>query len=141
MRDYSHLAHNIQLMQYAPEIDLFKISVFGSEKPAYENVPALFSISNLLNRYSALENLDVTNSVQVYPNPAADYIRIKGLSQYNSLLELTIYDIAGKMLYHESANSTATVYEMNVSFLQHGLYVLKIKQGNESSFINLIKGL
>lgn len=141
MRDYSHLAHNIQLMQYAPEMDMFKISVFGSGKPAYENVPALFSISNLLNRYSALENLDIAGSVQLYPNPAADYIRIKGLPLHNSLLELTVYDIAGKMLYHESGNSTATVYEMNVSFLQHGLYVLKIKQGNESSFINLIKGL
>lgn len=64
------------------------------------------------------------NQLEIYPNPATDNLQIS-LSEELHPQEVEVFDLLGKrVLYSEMYNSQL---ELNVSRLQYGIYVLKVK--------------
>ena len=49
MKNWSTLPANLQLMQFAPEVDLFRISVSRNGLPACQNEPVSFSLTELFS--------------------------------------------------------------------------------------------
>lgn len=139
MRDYSHLSHNLQLMQYAPELDLFRISIFGNNKPAYQNAPVSFNISNLLSKYTGVNDVLDRPSITVYPNPVKDEMIINGLGITQGPVEFTVHDITGKSVFEGLATEVGSSHMIKLSTLSAGLYVLKIKCGEISETKIVIK--
>ncbi len=70
------------------------------------------------------------NQLVVYPNPSSDFINIK--NNGNNLFEVNvkIYDINGRMVYSESQINLNSNYQIPVSALSSGLYLLEINDGN-----------
>ena len=78
-----------------------------------------------------------TNSVSVYPNPASHSLSINFNSEDNSSKEIFILDITGKIFYNSTTSATSE--NLNVSFLQNGVYILKIGDKNKESTFKFIK--
>jgi len=79
------------------------------------------------------------NNIVVYPNPVKDIIHINGISSSNTILRFSIYEINGKLVCSERNHSLTQNNSLNVSFLQKGIYFIKIqtKKGNQT--IKIIK--
>jgi Predicted extracellular nuclease len=82
-------------------------------------VSALFNFSVTADGIGDIKYSD--NSLQIYPNPVIDELKIKSSNQTdNSIVE--IYDLTGKQLFFgKTENNT-----INVSTLSTGIYILKV---------------
>ena len=71
------------------------------------------------------------NSVQIYPNPASDILKIgmdspEGISNF----EITLHDVSGRLVrsvYSGKSNSGKREFDLDVSQLPNGLYFLNFK--------------
>lgn len=75
------------------------------------------------------QNLSVTESVDtklysVYPNPVNEILTIKGLEQ--NKVSIQIFDVSGKLVYHNKLNVNQNKIEIPVSHLEKGIYFMKI---------------
>jgi hypothetical protein len=75
------------------------------------------------------------NNVSVYPNPAQDVLFIE-LSGETELTEIEIYSIGGQKLVKSSFNSNT--YQVNVSELPKGMYLLKLTRGSKMAVKNVV---
>lgn len=86
-----------------------------------------------------IDGQDYSNiKFSVYPNPTADilHIQTKDILPENTLF--TIYDIAGKKIMSQNANSNE-VNQINVSNLRTGAYILQISTVNNIKSVKFIK--
>lgn len=73
--------------------------------------------------------------IDIYPNPASNFLYISGLSVESSTI--TLYDLQGKKVLsknHQSGNEA----QLNVSTLESGLYFLKVSEGGERVFVGRV---
>lgn len=80
-----------------------------------------------------LENQTALTDINIYPNPAKDYIVINNLKGEN---QITIIDLNGRMRYYQ--NSSFNQVEINLEGLESGIYNLNIINGNNISTKKLI---
>ncbi|WP_175526564.1 T9SS type A sorting domain-containing protein [Rhodonellum ikkaensis] len=75
-------------------------------------------------------------SIRVFPNPTVDYVEVHGMN--GALRSLEIIDMTGRS-YAIPFVQIGDVYQVNMSGLSPGVYVLWIQQGNESFRTKIIK--
>jgi hypothetical protein len=80
------------------------------------------SINELLNKYE----------ISVYPNPASDYITVKG----KSISKISLTDIQNKIIIEQNANQSG-VNIINVQKLPTGTYLLNIKEQSTGENISV----
>jgi len=73
---------------------------------------------------------DFTNSINIFPNPASDFINIT----VDSELEVLVLDLLGKELIRENING-----KLDISFLEKGIYIIKLTDGVNTSSYKIIK--
>ncbi|MFT4663045.1 MAG: hypothetical protein ACI9AT_002131 [Ulvibacter sp.] len=94
---------------------------------AFSGVPAPLSVTEV----------NLSNLIAVYPNPALDYVRINN----NSTLEIegiSIYDMNGRLL-RQVIKTNSFNDRINLSDLPAGLYILHIYGDNLSTMKKVIK--
>ena len=64
-----------------------------------------------------------TDDVQLFPNPATDYIQLQGLEDH---VTATVHDVSGRMLLHQSVSPQSN--RVDVSKLTAGMYLITIVQ-------------
>ncbi|MBU2939978.1 T9SS type A sorting domain-containing protein [Lacinutrix sp. C3R15] len=69
------------------------------------------------------------NTLQLFPNPAANYLQIAGLTKTENY---TIYNILGATV---SQGNITNKKQIDIKNLTNGLYVLKLKNGNTFTFV------
>jgi hypothetical protein len=67
----------------------------------------------------------VSASIQLYPNPASDVLYLNQENNINSQLNLSFYDLSGKLLL----SSITSGDPVNISSLANGLYIVRIDNG------------
>ncbi len=81
-------------------------------------------------QYNALS--EWSNGIEIYPNPATDYVRITGVP--DGLVK--IYNLSGQLIYQSRLAGDL----MNISHLQPGVYILKVSDNNNNQTnLRLIK--
>ncbi|MDI6832600.1 MAG: T9SS type A sorting domain-containing protein, partial [Bacteroidales bacterium] len=71
-------------------------------------------------------------NIDLYPNPATDYINIiLEKSNINSFI-LNVYDILGNLIVNESINDYQNVYTLNIVNYNRGTYILNIITDKDS---------
>jgi len=84
-----------------------------------------FVIDNL----SLNDNLSITNSQMLYPNPSKDFIIIKGIDKDANY---TIFDNLGKMI---NSGVVSENKKIEIKNLMNGLYFLRVDNGQTFKFI------
>lgn len=70
--------------------------------------------------------------IQVYPNPASDYLRIRNAGQ---VFDVTIFNVVGQQMMHVKNQE-----EINISALDKGLYFIQVaSKGSRETFKVLIE--
>ena len=136
MRDYSHLATNTQFMQYAPELDYFRVSVYRDGKPAYQNEPVVFNLNDLFdNPATGFEPHEMPRQVHCYPNPAGETVTYSISSARPVKVE--IFDAAGNLTRDFPSYQSGT--SLNIAELNAGLYFTRIISQEEILFVKFLK--
>jgi len=83
--------------------------------------------------------VELLQEIKVYPNPSNGIFNIK-LNSIKSRTEITLYDIAGKVVSREIVSSSTKSQNISVgnSVLPSGFYILKIISNEESIIKKLI---
>ena len=82
--------------------------------------------------------LSITNGkiegfeVNVYPNPATDFVVIDWKTDENNLLYITLYDVTGKMISEKSYSASQDKVSINLSQLASAQYLLEVRNKNNS---------
>lgn len=77
--------------------------------------------------------LDVIRDIDIYPNPASEFLVISGLDGRN-MDEVIIHDLTGK----EALRLTDTGNQIDISNLSPGMYVVVIVAGFDEEFLKLV---
>jgi len=85
----------------------------------------------------ALNIEDDAPETSLYPNPAENSVTITLNSDWKGQKVLNLLDLSGKALITKEFSQNS--YELNVSGLATGLYIIKIKDGNNTLVEKLIK--
>lgn len=82
-----------------------------------------------LNTYVGLKDFPNTSfSFGLYPNPTTSYLKIDNIELANQDLRFAIYDLSGKKLA-EGQLESGLKGSIDVSFLQHGVYIINVSNG------------
>ena len=91
----------------------------------------LLNIANYPETNDTSEH-DALNTI-IFPNPASDYITIRGAATGN----VTIFDITGRIVYRQGTIGEDEI--INVSFWNIGLYLVVVELENERTVHKIIK--
>jgi len=94
---------------------------------AFDNFSVTEGISGIA------ETEEMINELSVYPNPSFDKIRVNGKT-HSTLSEIFITDIVGKTVYRGIYQAQR---EIDIEFLEKGLYFVHDKFGNSAKFLKL----
>ncbi len=76
------------------------------------------------------------SSFKIYPNPAKDVLTLHNVLVSNA--EIRIYNIGGLLVTREEMKGNKDTFEMNVSTLENGVYIVVIQSGDEIQTEKLI---
>jgi len=71
-------------------------------------------------------------TINVYPNPATDFIVIDWVSNEQDMLYISLFNMAGKLISEQSYASTQNKVSMNLSQLASAQYILEIRNKKNS---------
>ena len=71
-----------------------------------------------------ISDIEQINNIQVYPNPANDYINVKFCDMSNSDCSISIYNIQGKLMISRKLELTDS--KIDISAFKTGTYIFKI---------------
>lgn len=79
--------------------------------------------------FTGVEELSITE-VQLFPNPASEYIQAALRTEHSGAVEITIYDMAGRRVYAQNqvVSQGESVMLLNIQSLKAGMYTLSITQ-------------
>jgi len=89
------------------------------------------SVSSTCTLFTTIDEETIgEETIFVYPNPAKEFINLEfsGLNYENISIEIT--DVFGKVVQKEISKNENQMFNLNVSSLAGGYYVLKISSGN-----------
>jgi hypothetical protein len=74
-------------------------------------------------------------SLQLYPNPASDVVRVKFSSANTGSIKVKIFDVLGKLVQTADLDKQGMIFEkaINISTLRPGQYLLRLEQANGKS--------
>ena len=83
--------------------------------------------------YVASTNL-LEDSLTISPNPSYNYINVS--SSFNDKIKaLIIYDIQGKMILYKLKNLNIQLFNLDVSSISNGLYILQIQTEDGENYV------
>lgn len=80
-----------------------------------------------------------TAEVIVFPNPVNDMLNIQLLSTVKTTGVIEILSLEGKVIYKQTINGNANVYQVNISTLPKGMYICRINNGTNIKITKFIK--
>lgn len=106
------------------DLDMVVTSLYNTVVTYYENTDLSTGSRNF-------KSLDLTGSLALYPNPAADQCRISLQSPFEGPCTLQLFDATGKLVLSEKYSKEAGISEHSVdlSGLQTGLYLVRMYAG------------
>ena len=81
-------------------------------------------------------NLNLENEVLVYPNPLKNMINIHSKIQIDTY---ELFDVTWKRLMYKKSNGLNADKNIDISVLKSGIYFLKVKSGQSSKTIKILK--
>ncbi|MFK5958794.1 MAG: T9SS type A sorting domain-containing protein [Lutibacter sp.] len=74
----------------------------------------------------------------VFPNPVDTFITVQFLEELKLPINITMYDVAGKIIINTSKNPTNS-FKLDMALYSSGIYLLNLSSGNRKFLARLIK--
>ena len=103
---------------------------YGYGIPDFENALNIYAGSTGSVKDAILSKLSV------FPNPASAFFEISSDGGYLNGFTIQLYNVLGKQVLERVTSNSKII---DISFLQSGIYILKISKGNEQKTLKLIK--
>ncbi|MBI9036579.1 MAG: carboxypeptidase regulatory-like domain-containing protein [Bacteroidales bacterium] len=81
---------------------------------------------------------DENNDISIYPNPTTGMITIGNLEGFKNLTDLEITNIAGKIVLQLKINNYQSKIEIDLSFLEKGVYFINISGSNYNTIKKIV---
>ena len=80
-------------------------------------------------------NLFVFEDFKVYPNPSNGVFNVQFTSKNTSDVEITVFDLLGRRINHKIFFTSNTSFNesLNIGPISSGIYILRVRRGNEVS--------
>jgi len=96
----------------------------------YEN-RIVNTISESTTEYLSNNNFEINEvGVSIIPNPASNLIAVQIKDLITNNLDITLYDINGKVIKHKKIYAGSTIAYFNVQTLYNGIYLVRISSEN-----------
>ena len=82
---------------------------------------------------------DVSNSIQLYPNPATDFINISLPKAFASVGSIKIYSITGSLIESKLFSDQSSQIQYNLNGFKSGVYFMEIVTGARKDVQKFIK--
>lgn len=113
-------------------------STCNSEEYLYLKIPKRFSQDSIELDINHLDNI----FIEVYPNPATDYINLNMNNfQNTSVAEVSLVDLNGRLIYNKKLDNLKenNSFNIDLSSISAGIYIMKISNnGNNIYYEKLI---
>ncbi|MBN1142997.1 MAG: T9SS type A sorting domain-containing protein [Bacteroidales bacterium] len=80
-----------------------------------------------------------SENLKIYPQPAFDYVMIKGEELAGSEVEISVYSVSGQQVCSKSAAVVNGAIRLDVSFLEPGMYLVNVNTGNRLFISRMVK--
>jgi hypothetical protein len=113
-------------------------SASGVNANSYDPSPFVGKVYDYSEKENTPKAVEDNISLNVFPNPTERMVNIAidGLNGNQSTLE--IYDALGNTVFTQIISSNGT-YQLDSSFLQSGVYFIKVKSNNSEAYQRLVK--
>gem|GEM_PF-2235459 len=100
-----------------------------------------FKTATAFMKDNSVEDAIAKNGVDIYPNPATNYVVLSFNSTRQNLCRIIITDLQGKISLRKNVTTTIGKNNINidVSNLAKGAYILQIRHKNEIQIVKLVK--
>ena len=106
-------------------VDMLKFRYGDNKVLAATHGRGLFTATYDLDIYLGMEENSLVSEIEIYPNPASDYINFKTENDNIETFDIQIYDINGRLV--NDIPSVRNNFSLNVSQFNSGTYVAIIK--------------
>lgn len=81
------------------------------------------------------------SKISVYPKPSSNKIYLKSGSDINTEISILLFDYSGQLVYSNSIDKMLSdeSFEIDISLLKHGVYVLQLNNSKWTSIEKVIK--
>jgi hypothetical protein len=87
-----------------------------------------------LSDLSGIEEISDNIKILIYPNPAHDWIILEPSKSLTEAAELQLYNILGKKVLSQTLNPLQEKYNVDVSGLAEGMYIIKVLEKGSTLF-------
>lgn len=86
-------------------------------------------------------NPNQTIQVNIYPNPANEFVMIEWKEENNTEFHIELYDLTGKKIIHKTSDPNENTFELGLDNLTQSVYILRIWSAgtNASKSFRIIK--
>ena len=104
-----------------------------------------FTISKkftITNGTASTEENTLSDTFSLYPNPTSDLLNISLSSKVTSDLDLSIFDISGRLIHKETISSndrTSNQHQISMSRFPAGMYMIHLKSDQLQKTVKIIK--
>ena len=77
-----------------------------------------------------MEKITAFGNLQIYPNPASDFIKVSLGESTESVVSIEMMNIIGEILLKVTSKNTTEV--LDVSGLAEGCYIIRVSNQNET---------
>ena len=106
----------------------------GADETAFTNAPS--TLRATINETAEALQSSNSNTLQIYPNPAINYINIKGLAGGTQIIKIS--DLNGRVIKTEK-NKKGTFTSIDLSGLKQGYYLLTYLKDNKVQSFKFFK--
>ena len=90
----------------------------------------VFAVFNLVDSFATLNNKKFNEArFSIFPNPAKDIVELKFNKSISDKINISVYNIQGKLILNSKRALQNSATQINVSSLKSGMYFLKVNDG------------
>nr|MBA3706236.1 PKD domain-containing protein [Bacteroidota bacterium] len=110
----------------------YTVTTNGNYTVDIKDTKGCSATSNAYNFISiGIAGISETGGVNIYPNPASGAIYIELPGKINKEIQLTVYNLLGKIVYSETYVSNGQAQRVNLTSQAKGAYFLRLQEGSE----------
>ncbi|RYM34584.1 T9SS type A sorting domain-containing protein [Brumimicrobium glaciale] len=135
MANYAHPFQGIKPNEYVYEDFPFVNKILKETTFKYDTLTGIYKEDKKTtynyNDYIVLstDNIQQIQKVSLYPNPANDFIQVKGISKHENV---SVYSVLGMKVFDSVINENE---KLDIKGLNNGMYLLKFEDGTALKFL------